>query len=76
MFDKVIFNIVMGTHIFNFGGSLAIVFKSFKCETIDPTSNKGSKLQLDLSSMIELCKVTHPMKILLIMVMSHYLLGF
>jgi hypothetical protein len=66
MFDKVIFEIVMGTHIFNFGGSLTIIFKSFKCETMDPTSNKGSKLQLESSFMIKLCKITHPMRILLI----------
>jgi hypothetical protein len=47
MFHKVILEIVMGTHIFNFGGSLTIVFKSFKCETLNPTSKKGSELQLE-----------------------------
>lgn len=28
------------------------------CQTLDPTSNKGCKLQLDSSSMIKLCKIT------------------
>ncbi len=62
MFHRVILEIVIGNYIFNFNGYFVVVLNNTThvCQTLDPTSNKGSKLQLDSSSMIKLnCPKSH-----------------